>query len=232
MLPAGEATDATIRSLTEILSRGDLIVDGANSDFRNTLRNAALLQDTGIRFADVGVSGGIWGATEGYGLLVGGDPLDMDSIRPLCATLSRPGGFAHVGPVGSGHFAKMVHNGVEYAVMQAYAEGYELLAASDLSVDISAAVSVFATACSIRAWLLDHLARALAQNPKLEGVKGWVGDSGMGRWTIEEAVRLSVPIPAITAGLYARFTSRQEDSPAMRSIAALRQEVGGHKAKR
>lgn len=231
MLPAGEPTETVIGALGGLVDRADMIVDGGNSDFRDSLRRAGHLREAGIGFVDVGVSGGVWGATEGYGLLVGGDAAQVERLRPFCEALAPADGYAHVGPAGAGHFAKMVHNGVEYGVMQAYAEGYELLTASDLAIDVPAVVDVWAHGCSIRSWLLQLLAQALARNPHLDGVKGWVSDSGMGRWTMEEAVRRAVPIPAISAGLFARFTSRQDDSPSMQAIAALRQEVGGHATK-
>jgi 6-phosphogluconate dehydrogenase len=228
MVPAGDATGSTVTDLARLLSPGDLVVDGGNSNYRDSIERAGVLAEVGIGFVDAGVSGGIWGLENGYGLMVGGDPAHVEMIRPLLEALAPEGGLAHVGPPGAGHFTKMVHNGVEYGLMQAYGEGYELLRASELGIDVPAALSAWRHGTVVRSWLLDLLAAAVEQDPGLEGVKGWAEDSGEGRWTVEEAVRLAVPAPVISAALFARFASRQPDSPAMKVVAALRRAFGGH----
>lgn len=231
MVPAGEPTRATIAALALLLSAHDLVADGGNSNYRESITTSQELAERGIGFLDVGVSGGIWGLENGYGLMVGGRPEHYELLEPVLLALApHEGGLAHVGPSGAGHFTKMVHNGVEYGLMQAYAEGYELLAASDLGIDVHGAIDAWRHGTVIRSWLLELLHLALVDDPALEHIKGWADDSGEGRWTIEEAVRLAVPAPAITAALYARFASRQDDSPAMKVIAALRQQFGGHAA--
>jgi 6-phosphogluconate dehydrogenase len=231
MVPAGEPTRATIEELARLLSAGDLVADGGNSNYRESISRSKELDERGIGFLDVGVSGGIWGLENGYGLMVGGRPEHYELLEPVLADLApHEGGLAHVGPSGAGHFTKMVHNGVEYGLMQAYAEGYELLAASDLGIDVQGAIDAWRYGTVIRSWLLELLHLALVDDAALEHIKGWAEDSGEGRWTVEEAVRLAVPAPAITAALYARFSSRQDDSPAMKVIAALRQQFGGHTA--
>jgi 6-phosphogluconate dehydrogenase len=231
MVPAGEPTRATIADLAELLGPGDLVVDGGNSNYRESISRSKELGERGIGFLDVGVSGGVWGLESGYGLMVGGTPEHFEMLEPVLLALApHEGGLARVGPSGAGHFTKMVHNGVEYALMQAYAEGYELLRASDLGIDVEGAVNAWRYGTVIRSWLLELLHMALTEDPALEHIKGWAEDSGEGRWTVEEAVRLAVPAPAITAALYARFGSRQDDSPAMKVIAALRQQFGGHAA--
>ncbi|MGH9037139.1 MAG: phosphogluconate dehydrogenase (NAD(+)-dependent, decarboxylating) [Acidimicrobiia bacterium] len=231
MVPAGEPTRATIAALALLLSAHDLVADGGNSNYRESITRSQELAEGGIAFLDVGVSGGIWGLENGYGLMVGGRPEHYEILEPVLLALAPPeGGLAHVGPSGAGHFTKMVHNGVEYGLMQAYAEGYELLAASDLGIDVQGAIDAWRYGTVIRSWLLELLHLALVDDAALEHVKGWAEDSGEGRWTVEEAVRLAVPAPAITAALYARFASRQDDSPAMKVIAALRQQFGGHTA--
>ena len=228
MVPAGDATHATIEALTDHLDTGDLVVDGGNSNFRHSLGHAARLAERGIQFLDAGVSGGVWGLEAGYSIMVGGDDSDVAYLRPVFDALATEGGFAHVGPVGSGHFAKMVHNGVEYALMQAYGEGYELLAASDLGVDVAATLEVWRHGSVVRSWLLDLLAGAVAADPELDGVKGYAEDSGEGRWTVQEAVDLAVPAPTIAAALFARFASRQDEAPTMKAVAVLRDRFGGH----
>ena len=231
MVPAGEPTDETIASLGALMGPGGLVVDGGNSNFRDTQRRAAELGQRGIALVDAGVSGGAWGLDEGYCIMAGGSANDISDLQPVVDALVTDGGFAHVGPVGAGHFAKMVHNGVEYGLMQAYAEGYELLTATDLGIDVPAVIEVWRHGSVVRSWLLDLLAGVVANDPRLESVRGWVEDSGEGRWTVEEAVGLAVPAPAITAALYARFASRQEDSPAARVLGVLRQQFGGHEAR-
>jgi 6-phosphogluconate dehydrogenase len=228
MLPAGAPTDSTVDELAELLSEGDLVVDGGNSNFRDATRHAELLGQRGVGFVDAGVSGGVWGLDEGYCIMAGGSSEDIDHLDPIFGALVTDGGFAHVGPVGTGHFVKMVHNGVEYALMQAYAEGYELLTTVDLDIDVQASLEVWRHGSVVRSWLLDLLAEGLARDPGLASVRGYAEDSGEGRWTVEEAIANAVPVPAISAALYARFASRQGDSPAMKAIATLRNQFGGH----
>jgi 6-phosphogluconate dehydrogenase len=228
MVPAGEPTRSTIRELGELLSTGDLVIDGGNSNYRDSIAHSEELAKKGIGFVDAGVSGGVWGLENGYGLMVGGSDEHVGLIRPVLEALAPDGGLVHAGPVGAGHFTKMVHNGIEYGLMQAYAEGLELLRASELGIDVPGAVKAWRQGTVIRSWLLDLLDRALDDDPGLEALKGWADDSGEGRWTVQEAVRLAVPAPAISAALFARFASRQEESPAMKVIAALRQQFGGH----
>lgn len=231
MVPAGGPTDATIRELTGLLDRGDLVVDGGNSNVRDSLHHASKLAEHGIGFVDAGVSGGVWGLEEGYCIMAGGDATDIDYLQPVFDALVTEGGFAHVGPVGAGHFTKMVHNGVEYGLMHAYAEGYELLRAAQLDIDVPAAIEVWRHGSVVRSWLLDLLADALSKDPDLESVTGWADDSGEGRWTVQEAVNLAVPAGAIATALFARFSSRQEDSPAMKVVAVLRKQFGGHEVR-
>ncbi|HEY4410679.1 MAG TPA: decarboxylating 6-phosphogluconate dehydrogenase [Acidimicrobiia bacterium] len=229
MVPAGEPTRSTITELGELLAAGDLVVDGGNSNYRESIARSEELAAKGIGFVDAGVSGGVWGLENGYGLMVGGSADDVGRIRPVLEALApEGGGLVHAGPVGAGHFTKMVHNGIEYGLMQAYAEGYELLATSELGIDVPAAVEAWRYGTVIRSWLLDLLAKALNEDPGLTKLKGWADDSGEGRWTVEEAIRLAVPAPVISSALFARFASRQEESPAMKVVAALRQQFGGH----
>ncbi|MER3396642.1 MAG: 6-phosphogluconate dehydrogenase (decarboxylating) [Acidimicrobiia bacterium] len=231
MLPAGEVTGSTIERLSELMDSGDYIVDGGNSYFGDSIERAKRLEQKGIRFVDAGISGGIWGAELGYCIMVGGDPKDVSSLEPVLRILATEGGFAHVGPHGAGHFVKMVHNGVEYAMIEAYAEGYELLTASPLRPDPKTVFQLWMNGSVIRSWLLELAVRALEESHDLADVRGWVEDSGEGRWTVETAVRLGVPAPSISEALYRRFVSRQEDSPAMRLAAALRKQFGGHAIK-
>lgn len=231
MVPAGEPTDATIGSLAGLLAAGDLVVDGGNSNFRDSLRHAEVLGDAGIGFIDAGVSGGVWGLDEGYCIMAGGADQDIDHLRPVFEALVTDGGFAHVGPVGTGHYTKMVHNGIEYALMEAYAEGYEILRTADLDIDLPAAFEVWRHGSVVRSWLLDLFADALEQDPDLDTVAGWADDSGEGRWTVQQAIELAVPAPAIATALFARFASRQDDSPAMKAIAIMRNQFGGHAIK-
>jgi 6-phosphogluconate dehydrogenase len=228
MVPAGAPTDATIEELAGLLSEGDLVVDGGNSNFRDAARHAGLLGKRGVDFIDAGVSGGVWGLEEGYCIMAGGSRGAIDDLRPIFEALVTDDGFAHVGPTGTGHFVKMVHNGVEYALMQAYAEGYELLTTVALDIDVPASLQVWRHGSVVRSWLLDLLADSLSRDPGLSTVRGYAEDSGEGRWTVEEAIANAVPVPAISAALYARFASRQEDSPAMKAIATLRNQFGGH----
>jgi 6-phosphogluconate dehydrogenase len=229
MVPAGEPTRSTIAELGGLLMAGDVVIDGGNSNYRDSIAHSEELATKGIGFVDAGVSGGIWGRENGYGLMVGGSDEHVGLIRPVLEALApESGGLVHAGPVGAGHFTKMVHNGIEYGLMQAYAEGLELLRASELGIDVPGAVKAWREGTVIRSWLLDLLDRALDEDPALEALKGWADDSGEGRWTVQEAVRLAVPAPAISAALFARFASRQEESPAMKVIAALRRQFGGH----
>lgn len=236
MVPSGPVTDQTITELAGVLSEGDLVIDGGNSRYTEDKPHADLLAQRGIAFIDAGVSGGIWGLSEGYGLMVGGSDEDVARAMPIFDTLRPPGpvedGFVHVGPVGAGHFAKMVHNGVEYALMTAYAEGYEMLSAEDLVKDPQAVYQAWTNGTVVRSWLQQLLAKALKEDPNLNEISGYTEDSGEGRWTVEEAIRLRVPVPSIAASLFARFLSRQDDSPTMKAVAALRNQFGGHAVKR
>ena len=232
MVPSGQITKETVQGLSEVLDEGDLVIDGGNSRFTEDGPNAALLHEKGIRYLDCGVSGGVWGLDAGYGLMAGGDPADIELAMPVFDGLRPEGpreeGFAHAGPVGAGHFAKMVHNGIEYGLMAAYAEGYELLTAQDLVTDVPGVLKAWTRGTVVRSWLLDLLVRALADDPQLADITGWTADSGEGRWTVEEAINHSVPMPVISAALFARFASRQDQSPAMKAVAALRNQFGGH----
>jgi len=236
MVPSGTVTEQTISALTAVLSPGDLVIDGGNSRYTEDAPHAKALQEKGIGFVDAGVSGGVWGLTEGYGLMVGGSDVDIARAMPIFDSLRPPGpvedGFVHVGPVGAGHFAKMVHNGVEYALMTAYAEGYEMLAAENLVKDPQAVYQAWTNGTVVRSWLQQLLAKALKEDPALDEISGYTKDSGEGRWTVEEAIRLRVPVPSIAAALFARFLSRQDDSPTMKAVAALRNQFGGHAVKR
>jgi 6-phosphogluconate dehydrogenase len=228
MIPAGEITENAFRELLGVLDRGDAIIDGGNSNFRDSQRRAADAVAQGLHFVDVGVSGGIWGLREGFALMAGGDAEPIGRLATIFEALAPQGGFAHVGPSGAGHFVKMVHNGVEYGLMQAYAEGFELMQASEFDLDLGAVAEMWRHGSVVRSWLLDLLARALADDPGLEGIKGYVEDSGEGRWTVQEAVNSAVPLHVITAALYARFASRQDESFAAKVNAALRNQFGGH----
>ena len=228
MVPAGDVTESVVTELLPLLAGGDVVVDGGNADFRDSERRSAVLRERGIGFVDAGVSGGVWGLEGGYCLMVGGTQEDVERLVPVFEALAPEQGFAHVGPSGAGHFTKMVHNGIEYGLMQAYAEGFELLTTSELGIDARAALGAWRHGSVVRSWLLDLLVCALDEDPGLAGVRGWAEDSGMGRWTIRESVRLGVPTPAISAALYARFVSRQDDSTAMKVVAALRHQFGGH----
>ncbi|MBE0010138.1 MULTISPECIES: phosphogluconate dehydrogenase (NAD(+)-dependent, decarboxylating) [unclassified Arthrobacter] len=235
MVPAGQITGAVIKDLSEALAPGDLVIDGGNSKYTDDQLHATLLAQRGIRFLDCGVSGGVWGLENGYGLMTGGAQEDVDLAMPIFDAL-RPDGdraesFIHVGDVGAGHYAKMVHNGIEYGLMQSYAEGYELLEAKDIVKDVQGTFAAWQKGTVVRSWLLDLLVKARQEDPGLSQIAGYVEDSGEGRWTVEEAIANSVPAPAITAALFARFASRQEDAPAMRMVAALRNQFGGHAVK-
>lgn len=232
MVPSGEPTRTVIAELGNLLDAGDLVIDGGNSRFTEDQANAGVLGSRDIAFVDCGVSGGIWGLDNGYGLMVGGSEPDVERLLPVFDAL-RPEGpreesFVHVGDVGAGHYAKMVHNGIEYGLMQSYAEGYELLAAKDIIKDVHGTFQAWQHGTVVRSWLLDLLVKALEEDPALSKIAGYVEDSGEGRWTVEEAIASEVPVPAITAALFARFSSRQDDAPAMKMVAALRNQFGGH----
>ncbi|OBG97269.1 6-phosphogluconate dehydrogenase (decarboxylating) [Mycobacterium sp. E136] len=236
MVPSGHITHDTITSLADVLSEGDLVIDGGNSRYTEDAPHAKLLGDKGIAFIDAGVSGGVWGLKEGYGLMVGGSDADVERAMPIFDTLRPPGpredGFVHAGPVGAGHYAKMVHNGIEYGLMMAYAEGYELLAAEELITDTQAVIQAWTNGTVVRSWLQQLLAKALKEDPEFGEISGYTEDSGEGRWTVEEAISHRVPMPVIAASLFARFASRQEDSPSMKAVSALRNQFGGHAVKR
>ena len=230
MVPAGDPTRATVHELGGLLEAGDVVVDGGNSRYTDDFEHAAHLREQGIGYVDVGVSGGVWGLDNGYALMVGGSAPDVATVQPLFDALKPEGdaGFVHAGPVGAGHYAKMVHNGIEYGLMQAYAEGFELLDAAEVVEDVPGVLRSWTQGTVIRSWLLDLLVLALDADPDLRDIRGYVDDSGEGCWTVEEAIDNRVPIPVITAALFARFGSRQEDSPAMKAVAALRNQFGGH----
>nr|BFE84996.1 decarboxylating 6-phosphogluconate dehydrogenase [Planobispora longispora] len=230
MVPAGAPTQATVEELGQLLSDGDIVIDGGNSHYVDDQKHGAELAARGIGFVDCGVSGGVWGLENGYALMVGGNDADIQRLMPIFQTLKPEGedGFVHAGQIGAGHFAKMVHNGIEYGMMQAFAEGWELLEASDVVTDVAGAFKSWRHGTVIRSWLLDLMVRALEEDPDLSELRGYAQDSGEGRWTVQAAVDHAVPLPVITAALYARFASRQDDSPAMKVVAALRNQFGGH----
>jgi 6-phosphogluconate dehydrogenase len=230
MVPAGGPTQDTVEQLAEVLSPGDVVVDGGNSRWTDDIKHAELLAAKGIGFVDCGVSGGVWGLENGYALMYGGDAEHVAQVQPVFDALKPEGDFGavHAGKVGAGHFAKMVHNGIEYAMMQAFAEGWELLEAAPEVTDVREVFRSWQEGTVIRSWLLDLAVRALDDDEHLAKLKGWAADSGEGRWTVEAAIDHAVPLPAITASLFARFASRQDDSPQMKMIAALRNQFGGH----
>ena len=231
MIPAGDPTEQTIQELTGLLQTEDLIVDGGNSNFRDSIRRGAELEKKGLLFMDAGTSGGIWGLQIGYCLMVGGSDEAFARIQPAIETLAPKDGYAHVGPVGAGHFTKMVHNGIEYAMLQAYAEGFEILEASQFALDLHQIAALWNHGSVVRSWLLELAESAFDKDPALSNIRGYVDDSGEGRWTVFEAINENVPAPTIAASLFARFTSRQDDSFGMKVIAALRNEFGGHAVK-
>jgi 6-phosphogluconate dehydrogenase len=228
MVPAG-AVESTIEQLVPHLARGDIVIDGGNSHFRDSLRRAEALKARGIEFVDVGTSGGIWGLTVGYCLMIGASPAAFQHCEPIFRTLAPPEGYAHVGPCGAGHYVKMVHNGIEYGLLQAYAEGYEILHASqDFKLQLGQIAKLWNHGSVVRSWLNELAERAFSRDDQLAAIRGYVEDSGEGRWTVEEAMRLDVPAPVITLSLLARLRSRQEESFGAKVIAALRYEFGGH----
>ncbi len=234
MVPSGKITDGTVADLLTLLSSGDTIVDGGNSNYKDTLSRAKLGADKGIHYVDCGTSGGVWGLAEGYSMMIGGDDAVVERLHPIFETLA-PGkdkGWGHVGPVGSGHFTKMVHNGIEYGLMQAYAEGFSILEhKKDFKLDLHQVAQIWRYGSVVRSWLLDLTADALGKNPTLDGIAPFVADSGEGRWTVSEAIDLDVPAPVITASLIERLRSRDSDSFADKLLASMRNEFGGHPIK-
>jgi 6-phosphogluconate dehydrogenase len=232
MVPAGDVTRRTVDELGEMLAEGDLVIDGGNSKWLDDERNAAHLGERGIGFVDCGVSGGVWGRDNGYGLMCGGATEHVAAAMPVFDALRPDGprdeGFVHAGGPGAGHYTKMVHNGIEYGLMQAYAEGFELLLAKDLVRDVPGAFKAWSRGTVVRSWLLDLMVRALESDPGLDDIRGYVDDTGEGRWTVQEGVENAVAMPVIASALFARFVSRQDDAPAMRAVAALRNQFGGH----
>jgi len=233
MVPSGKITDDVIHSVAEVLEPGDLVIDGGNSRYTDDAIHSEFLATKQIKFMDVGVSGGIWGLENGYGLMAGGDADDVARAMPIFDGLRPEGprdeGFVHAGPVGAGHYVKMVHNGIEYALMQAWAEGYELLdSRKDLVTDVTGSFKAWQRGTVVRSWLLELLVKALEEDPEFKDIAGYVEDSGEGRWTVHDALDRAVPVPTISAAIFARFVSRQKDSPSMKAVAALRNQFGGH----
>jgi 6-phosphogluconate dehydrogenase len=235
MVPAGEPTENVIQELADLLDADDIIIDGGNSNYKESERRAKFLKNRNIQFVDVGTSGGVWGLEQGYSMMIGGEPGVVEQLRPIFETLA-PGvdkGWGHVGPHGSGHYVKMIHNGIEYGLMQAYAEGFEVLKAKDaFELDLHKIAEIWRYGSVVRSWLLDLTAEALKAGPDLGGIKGWVADSGEGRWTVAEAIDLDVPAPVMTLSLIMRLASRQDESYAAKLLAAMRNQFGGHAVKR
>jgi 6-phosphogluconate dehydrogenase len=234
MVPAGRITDDTVDALAGLLAPGDVVIDGGNSNYKDTLRRAEALAERQVGYVDCGTSGGIWGLAEGYSLMVGGDKAVVERLRPVFETLApaADAGWGHVGPVGSGHFTKMVHNGIEYGLMQAYAEGFSILQhKQEFALDLHQVAQIWRQGSVVRSWLLDLTADALGKNPAMDGIAPWVADSGEGRWTLQEAIDLDVPAPVIALSLIARLRSRDNDSYADKLLAAMRNEFGGHAIK-
>ena len=235
MVPAGQVTDDTIEKLSNLLSEGDVVIDGGNSNYKDSVRHAAMLEPKGIDFVDCGTSGGIWGLTEGYSLMIGGKAEVMEKLRPIFETLAPAGdkGWGHVGPHGAGHYVKMVHNGIEYGMMQAFAEGFSILKAKkEFAMDLAQISHIWQHGSVVRSWLLDLAARALDEDTELTDIKPWVADSGEGRWTVFESIDLDVPAPVITLALQMRFASRDQENYTARMLAALRNQFGGHAIKK
>ena len=228
MVPAGAPTEDTVNTLAGMLSADDTIIDGGNSKFTDDARRAIILSAKKINYMDAGTSGGVWGLQNGYCLMVGGDKAIFDRLEPIYKTLAPENGYGYMGKSGAGHLVKMVHNGIEYAMMQAYAEGLDIMKASEYKPDLAQITELWMQGSVVRSWLLELGANALKENPTLEGIKPYVNDSGEGRWTVEAALNLAVPAPTITASLFARFESRQDDSFAMKFLNALRNQFGGH----
>jgi 6-phosphogluconate dehydrogenase len=235
MLPAGQITEDTLNNLLGILASGDTIIDGGNSNYKDSQRRAALLKSRGLNYVDVGVSGGVWGLANGYGLMIGGDPGPVENLRPIFETLAptKDQGWGYMGPSGAGHYAKMVHNGIEYGMMQAFAEGFEILRAKkEFNFNLHQVAEAWRHGTVIRSWLLDLTAEALKDDPELAHLEGFVQDSGEGRWTIQEAIDLDVPAPVITQSLFHRFYSRNNGNYASKILAAMRNQFGGHSVKK
>lgn len=232
MVPAGAPVDDTIEQLLPHLQKADIIVDGGNSNYKETLRRAARLKSQNVYFIDAGTSGGIWGLKVGYCMMIGGDKEAVDRLEPVFKTLAPEGGYAHVGPSGAGHFVKMIHNGIEYGMLQAYGEGFELLKSSSFELDLEKIAHLWNQGSVVRSWLLELAERAFQKDPELSSIRGYVEDSGEGRWTLQEAIDRNIPAPVLTLSLFARFASRQDDSFAAKLIAALRNEFGGHPVKK
>jgi 6-phosphogluconate dehydrogenase len=231
MVPAGDATEGVVVALAEMLGPGDTVIDGGNANYKDSLRRAVMLKEQNLHFVDVGTSGGVWGLAEGYSMMVGGEKEIVERLTPIFETLAPAPdkGWGHVGPSGAGHFVKMVHNGIEYGLMQAYAEGFELLQAKqDFDLDLHQIAQIWRYGSVVRSWLLDLTAAVLAQDQELSEIKGWVADTGEGRWTVAEAIDCDVPAPIITLSLLMRFVSRQEKSYSAKLLAAMRQQFGGH----
>ncbi len=231
MVPSGEPTENTVNAVADLLSQGDAIIEGGNSNYKDSVRRAATLSEKGIHFLDAGTSGGIWGLEEGYSLMVGGDKKSFQRLEPIFQTLAPAPdrGYGHVGPAGAGHFVKMVHNGIEYGMMQAYAEGFELMQAKEeFDLDLAGIAELWRYGSVVRSWLLDLASAALQEDPTLEGLEAYVEDSGEGRWTVQESIDLGVPLPVIALSVQARFRSRQERPFGARLLAALRNQFGGH----
>jgi 6-phosphogluconate dehydrogenase len=231
MVPAGDPTESTVAALGDRLSANDIIIDGGNSNFHDDVRRAETLKRKAIHYIDAGTSGGIWGLEEGYCLMVGGHPDACRRLEPIFLALAPPGGYLRVGDSGSGHYVKMIHNGIEYGLMQAYAEGFELMHASPYKIDLTKVAALWMHGSVVRSWLLELTARALSEDPELAGLKGYVEDSGEGRWTLHEGIDRAVPLPVITAAVHTRFRSRTDNPFAERLLAALRQQFGGHAVK-
>jgi 6-phosphogluconate dehydrogenase len=231
MVPSGDPTEATIADVRPLLKPGDVLVDGGNSNYHDSVRRAEMLKADGIRFVDAGTSGGIWGLKVGYCLMVGGEPEAFAAVEPALKTLAPENGYLHTGPSGSGHFTKMIHNGIEYGMLQAFGEGFEILHASEFGLDLPKIAELWTQGSVVRSWLLDLLVDALKKDPRLDAIRGYVEDSGEGRWTVFEAIDKNIPAPVLTLSLLARFASRQDESFSAKVIAALRNEFGGHAVK-
>ena len=228
MVPSGAPTEETVQAMAALLQSGDIIIDGGNTKFHDDVRRASDLKKKGIHYVDVGTSGGIWGLRLGYCLMVGGEEALVKHLEPIFKTLAPENGWAYVGGHGAGHYVKMVHNGIEYSMMQGYAEGFELMSKSEYNLDLAKIAALWMHGSVVRSWLLELTASALKEDPKLEGLKGYVQDSGEGRWTILDAINKDVPVPTLTAALFTRFRSRQQESFAEKLLAAMRKAFGGH----
>jgi len=232
MVPAGAATQETIDTVVRHLDRDDVVIDGGNTNFHDDARRATALRPLGIHYLDAGTSGGIWGLENGYCMMIGGDKKIVERLAPIFTTLAPEGGYLHVGPSGAGHFVKMIHNGIEYGMLQAYGEGFELLKASQFDLDLAKISRLWNQGSVVRSWLLELAESAFTKDPRLSSIKGYVEDSGEGRWTVEEAIDKNVPAPVLMLSLFARFASRQDDSFSAKFVAALRNEFGGHAVKK